>query len=199
MQKVVGFVVGIVVLLPLASFAQESRSEVSLQGTGLFTSSTNGNGTSYSATESGGVLGTYRYHLKRRISVEAAYGYTVNSQKYSFDAFRIQSGVHQLTGSLVLNLPSRPSSRISPYVIVGAGALMFDPTGSQFNLPGAQLQTKGAFVYGVGADYAMSKHISLRAEYRGLLYTTPDFGLGGLATNNLTHTAMPSIGVAFRF
>lgn len=118
MRKVVGFVVGIVLLLLLASFAQESRSEVSLQGTGLFTSSTNGNGTSYSATESGGVLGTYRYHLNRRISVEAAYGYTLDSQKYSFDSFRIQSGVHQLTGSLVLNLPSRPSSRISPYVIV---------------------------------------------------------------------------------
>ena len=201
MQKAVMFVMSFILFLPLAAFAQENRSEVSLQGTGLFTKDTTGNGNTYSATESGGFLGTYRYHLNHWLSAEAAYGYSLDTQKYSSaGAFRIQSHIHQLTGSMILNLPSRPSSRISPYVIAGGGALLFSPTGNQLNtLPGSVSQAKPAFVYGVGANYAIQKHISLRVEYRGFLYSTPDFGFGGLATNTLTHTAMPSVGLTFRF
>jgi opacity protein-like surface antigen len=193
---------GGIVLLSLAATAQESRSEVSLQGTGFFTSSTSGNGTAYNATESGGVLGTYRYHLNHWISVEGAYGYDRNTQKYllSSEAFRIQTGVNLLTGSLVLGLPSRGHSRISPYFLAGGGVLIFDPTGNQFNsLSGAQTQTKGVFVYGAGLNYAIRKDISLRAEYRGLVYGTPDFGFGALTTDAVTQTAEPSIGVSFRF
>jgi len=201
MQKAVMFVMSFILFLPLAAFAQENRSEVSLQGTGLFTKDTTGNGNTYSATESGGFLGTCRYHLNHWLSAEAAYGYSLDTQKYSSaGAFRIQSHIHQLTGSMILNLPSRPSSRISPYVIAGGGALLFSPTGNQLNtLSGSAFQAKPAFVYGVGANYAIQKHISLRVEYRGFLYSTPDFGFGGLATNTLTHTAMPSVGLTFRF
>jgi opacity protein-like surface antigen len=189
-------------LVTLAAHAQESKSEIGVQGTGFFTSSTSGNGTSYSATGSAGFLGTYRYHLNHWISVEGAYGYDQNTQKYllSSSAFRIQSGIHQFTGSLVVNLPSRAKSKLNPYFLVGGGALLLEPTGNQFNsISGAQSQTAGAFVYGAGLNYAIHKGISLRAEYRGLVYKTPDFGFGGLTTNAVTNTAMPSIGLSFRF
>lgn len=203
MKRVVVIAMGIALGLSVAaSSAQENRSEISLQGGGLFTRSTTGNGTSYSTTESGGVLGTYRYHLNRWISVEGAYGYSVNTQKYSLSssAFRIQSGIHDFTGSLVLNLPSHRHSRINPYLLAGGGALRFAPTNDQFNtLSGAQGQTRGAFVYGVGMNYAIYKGLSLRAEYRGLVYSTPDFGFGALATNAVTHTAVPMVGLSFRF
>jgi opacity protein-like surface antigen len=202
MKRGVVVAMGIALGLSMAASAQENRSEISLQGGGLFTKSTTGNGTSYSTTESGGVLGTYRYHLNRWISVEGAYGYSVNTQKYSLSsgAFRIQSGIHDFTGSLVLNLPSHRHSRINPYLLAGGGALRFAPTNDQFNtLSGAQGQTRGAFVYGVGMNYAIYKGLSLRAEYRGLVYSTPDFGFGALATNSLTHTAVPTVGLSFRF
>ena len=203
MRNAVAIVVFVSTLLSLAAAAQESRSEISLQGTGFFTRGTTGNGTEYSSTESGGFLGTYRYHLNRWISAEAAYGYDVNTQRYSVLSsapFRIQSGIHQFAGSLVLNLPSRTHSRFNPYVIVGGGALLFDPTSNQLNtLSASQSQTKGTFVYGAGLNYAIRKGIALRAEYRGLVYSTPDFGFGALATNSVTHTAEPSIGIAFRF
>lgn len=202
MKRVLIVSLGMVLCISLAASAQENRSEISLQGTGLFTSSTTGNGTDYSATSSGGFLGTYRYHLNHWISLEGAYGYSVNTQKYSLSssAFRIQSGVHDFTGSLVMNLPSRSHSRINPYLLIGGGALRFAPTSNQFNtVSDAQGQTKGAFVYGVGVNYAIYKGLSLRAEYRGLIYSTPDFGFGALATNSVTHTAVPSIGLSFRF
>src|SRR5438552_6180090 len=169
----------------MGSPPQETRSEISLQGTGFFTKSSSGNGTGYSTTEAGGCLSTYRYHLNHWISAEAAYGYDFNSQKYllSSRAFRIQSGIHQATASLVVNLPSRYSSRFSPYILAGGGALLFAPSGNQFNtVSGAQTQTKSAFVYGTGVNYGITKRLSLRAEYRGLVYNTPDFRLGGLST-----------------
>ena len=133
MKRVVVIAVGIVLSTSLAASAQENRSEISFQGTGLFTTSTTGNGTSYGATESGGFLGTYRYHLNHWISVEGAYGYSVNTQKYALSsgAFRIQSGIHDFTGSLVVNLPSHRHSRINPYLLAGGGALRFAPTSDQ--------------------------------------------------------------------
>jgi opacity protein-like surface antigen len=192
MQKACILVVGIVVL-SLAATAQENRSEISVQGTGLFTKNTSGNGTSYSATASGGFLSTYRYHLNRWISAEAAYGYALNTQSLlSSNSFRFQSGIHQFTGSVVINLPSRASSKFTPYLLAGGGALLFTPS-----LSGAQTQTKGAFVYGAGINYALLKRVSLRAEYRGLLYGAPNFGFGALST--VTHTAEPSVGLSYRF
>jgi len=186
----------------LIASAQENRSEISLQGGGLFTKNTVGNGTSYSATESGGVLGTYRYHLSHWLSLEGAYGYSLNTQRYALSsgAFRIQSGIHDFTGSLVVNLPSRPHSRFNPYLLAGGGGLRFAPTDNQVNtVSGAQSQTKGVFVYGVGANWGIYKGLSLRAEYRGLVYSTPDFGFGALATNSVTHTAVPTVGISLRF
>jgi opacity protein-like surface antigen len=196
-------VVGSIFLLTLAAIAQENRSEISVQGTGFFTKSASGNGTAYSTSQTGGFLTTYRYHLNHWISAEAAYGYDLNSQKYlllSSSAFRIQSGIHQMTGSLVLNLPSRTSSRFNPYFLAGGGALVFAPTTNQVNsLSGAQTRSKGVFVYGVGVNYAILKRLSLRAEYRGLVYGTPDFGFGALSTSSFTHTAQPSVGLTYRF
>ena len=151
---------------------------------------------------SGGFLGTYRYHLNHWISLEGAYGYSLNTQKYSLSAaaFRIQSGIHDFTGTLVMNLPSHSHSRINPYLLVGGGAVRFAPTDNQFNtVSGAQGQTRGAFVYGAGINYGIYKGLSLRAEYRGMVYSTPDFGFGALATNSVTHTAVPTVGLSFRF
>jgi len=198
----VGIVSSVWLGLLLSASAQENRSEISVQGAALFTASTTGNGTSYGATESGGVMGTYSYHLNHWMSVEGAYGYSLNTQKYSLSsgAFRIQSGIHDFTGSLVVNLPSHHHSRINPYLLAGGGALRFAPTSTQFNtLSGAQAQTRGAFVYGVGINYGIYKGLSLRGEYRGFVYSTPDFGFGALATNAVTHTAVPSVGLSFRF
>jgi outer membrane immunogenic protein len=191
-----------VVLLTLAATAQENRSEISLQGNGFFTRDASGNGTAYSTTETGGLLATYRYHLNRWISAEGVYGYDLDSQKYSAssEGFRIQSGIHQFTGGLVFNLPSRASSRFNPYILAGGGALVFEPTGNLSNtVAGAQSQAKGAFVYGVGFNYAIRKRWSVRAEFRGLVYSAPDFGFVGFNTNSVTLTAVPSLGISYRF
>jgi outer membrane immunogenic protein len=200
MGRALVFVPSTILLLAMSAAAQESRSEISLQGTGFFTTGTSGNGTLYSATETGGFLAGYRYHLNRWLSVEAVYGWDRNTQKYLLGSgdFRNQSNVHQATGGLVLGLPPFAKRRLRPYVLADGGALVFDPTGNQaFIGTTSQTEAKAAFVYGGGVNYDILRRISLRAEYRGLVYKTPDFG--GLVTNSLTHTAEPSVGLAFRF
>jgi opacity protein-like surface antigen len=89
---------------------------------------------------------------------------------------------------------------LNPYLLAGAGALVFDPTGNPGGfVPRESSQAKAAFVYGGGVDYDLTRHFALRAEYRGFVYDRPDFGLAALHSGSTTHTAQPSAGIVFHF
>jgi len=202
MRNIVVIVASVALLLGLSAAAQESRSEISVQGTGFFTKDTTGNGTTDRSTNSGGVLVSYRYNINRWLAGEAAYGYNRNTQQFfnSGALSRVQANVHEATGGFVVHVPAPARFRLSPYVLAEGGALVFDPTNNAFgSVAGAQRQTTGVFVYGGGADFPLVKHVALRAEYRGLVYSSPDFGLRALNTDKITHTAQPSAGLVFRF
>jgi len=192
-------VVGILALVSITAVAQENRSEISIQGTGFFTKDTAGNGVFERANQTGGFLLGYRYNFNRWLAAEANYGYDRNTQFYFGGApARVQSDIHQITGAAVVKLPTL--LRLQPYALAGAGGLVFDPTGNfGGSFAGATTETRAAFVYGVGAQYALSMHFSLRAEYRGLVYKAPDFNLAGLNTDSWTQIAQPSAGIVFRF
>ena len=201
MRRIAMTIASVAILLGIAA-AQESRSEVSVQGTGLFTKDTTGQGTTQRATETGGFLVGYRYHFNRWLAGEGVYGYGRNTQEFFAPAglSRVQANVHQATGGLVFSLPAPTRFKVHPYVLAEGGALVFDPTGNTFgSVAGAQKQTVGVFAYGGGADLPIVNHISLRAEYRGLVYSAPDFGISELNTNKITHAAQPSAGIVFRF
>ena len=86
--------------------------------------------------------------------------------------------------------------RWSPFVLAGAGALVFDPK----NFAGANTQTRAAFVYGGGADINLTDHLFVRGEYRGFVYNSPTYDLTALnGLDRVTHGAEPSIGVGWRF
>ena len=188
-------------LVPLGAAAQESRSEISLQGTGFFTKDSNGQGISRRATDTGGFLVGYRYHFNRWLSGEANYGYDRNTQKYfsTGGLSRVQSDVHTATAAAVVSLPFR-IARLNPYVLGGGGSLVFHPTGNAGGfVSGADTQAKAAFLYGGGVNYALTRHWFVRAEYRGYVYKDADFGIKALNTDSWTHTAQPSAGIVFRF
>jgi len=192
----------VVLLLSLAAAAQEVRHEIGLQGTGFFTKDSTGDGTTQRGTETGGLLISYRYHFNRWLAAEGVYGYDRNTQQYfgSAGLSRVQANVHQATGGFVVSLPASARFRLSPYLLAEGGALVFDPTGNSLgSIPGAGRQAVGVFAYGGGVDYPVVRHVSLRAEYRGLVYNAPDFGLASLHTDRITHTAQPSAGIVFRF
>jgi len=114
---------GLVFLLTLSAAAQESRSDISLQGTGFFTRDTSGQGISRTTSDAGGFMVGYRYHINRWLAAEGDYGFDRNTQKYfgSFGESRVQTDVHTVTADLVVNLPLR-IRRISTYALAGGGS-----------------------------------------------------------------------------
>ena len=196
---------GMFLLCAATALAQEShsidRNEVSVQGTGFFTKDSQGNGLTQHSSDTGGFLIGYRYHFNSWLAADASYGYARNTQE-SFTSggdSNVQADVHQATGALVVTVP-RQIFRLNPYLLAGAGALVFDPTGNTGGfVTGASRQAKAAFVYGGGVDYDLTRHFALRAEYRGFVYDRPDFGMAAPHSGSTTHTAQPSAGIVFRF
>jgi opacity protein-like surface antigen len=89
-----------------------------------------------------------------------------------------------------------PMRRFTPFVLAGAGGLVFDPK----DFTGASSQARAAFVYGGGADINLSQHVYVRAEYRGFVYNSPTYDLSSLAgSDRITHRAEPSLGFGYRF
>jgi outer membrane immunogenic protein len=177
-------------------FSQEDgRSEVAVQAFGSFVKSTTNNGVQQSATNSGGVLASYRYFFTNTSGVEVNYGYSRNTQSYGLTdgPLGVKSDQHEFTAAYVYRHPLR---RFTPFVEAGVGALLFDPT----DTPSASTQSRAAFVYGGGADFKLTKRVFVRAEYRGLIYNSPTFDLASAVGNDrVTHRAEPSIGFGYRF
>jgi opacity protein-like surface antigen len=183
------------IALPAFSQSENPRNEVSVQAFGSFVKSTTDNGIQNNATNSGGVLGSYRYFFNAHSGVEADYGYSLNTENYNSTAgaLGVQSYSHEASAAYVFRLPMH---NFTPFVLAGAGGLIFDPK----DFVGASSQARAAFVYGGGADFKLTRSLFLRAEYRGLVYDSPTYGLPGLAgADRVTHRAEPSIGFGFKF
>ena len=186
--------------IALPAFAQSenpeaSKNEVSVQAFGSFVRSTTDNGVQNRATDSGGVLGSYRYFFNVHNGVEADYGYSLNTQSYGSTSgvLGVKSYSHEISAAYVFRLPMH---HFTPFVLAGAGGLIFDPK----NFAGASSQTRPAFVYGGGADFDLSRHVFVRAEYRGFVYNSPTFDLTGFAgLDRTTHRAEPSVGFGYRW
>ena len=183
-------------LAAMPAFSQEGgRSEASVQAFGSFVKSSTENGVQQSATNSGGVLASYRFFFSNSHGVEINYGYSLNTQNYALAAgpLGVKSNQHEVTAAYVYRHALR---HFTPFVEAGLGGLVFNPTES----PAASTQARLAFVYGGGADFNVTKRIFVRAEYRGLVYNSPTFDLAtALGADRITHRAEPSIGFGYRF
>jgi opacity protein-like surface antigen len=202
MKRSFGFVAAIAVFgsLTTAAMAQvEIPSQITIQGTGLVTKSSTADGRTSDATKSGGLLVGYSYQFSRWFGAEGNYGYTRNTQKFTQVETQssIESDFHEVTGALVAHIPVN-ARRFRPYALAGGGALVFDPTDRYF-VNGAERQTRGAFLYGGGANFDITDNFGVRAEYRGLVYKVPDFGVSSFNLDKFTHLAQPSVGFFFRF
>ena len=184
------------VALPAYAQSEESgRQDVAVQAFGSFVTTTTQNGINNTATNSGGVLASYRFFFSEHHGVEANYGYALNTQSYTspVGAAGVKTNSHEVSGAYVFRMPFR---KVTPFALAGVGALVFDPK----DFTGASTQTRAAFVYGAGADISLSHHIFMRAEYRGFVYSSPTYDLPALAgLDRVTHRAEPSIGFGYRF
>lgn len=177
-----------------------SKSEISVSVMGDYQQYSSGNNIGQSATNGGGFLLGYRYHFSRLIAAELDYGRTRVSEVYDGGGLgRVQSDVHEVTGSLVLTSPIGLFG-LKPYVLAGAGGLLFDPTHNPTDfVPGASTQFEPAPLFGVGLDYSLLPHVAIRLDYRGIVMKAPDFGLKSLNTGGWTQINQPAAGIVIRF
>jgi opacity protein-like surface antigen len=183
------------IAVPAYAQSEEGRQGVAVQATGSFLKTTTQNGIDNTATNSGGLLASYRYFFSTHHGVEANYGYARNTQSYisPAGALGVKTNSHEVSGAYVFRMPF---GKVTPFALAGAGAVVFDPR----DFAGASTQTRAAFVYGGGADFNLTHHVFMRAEYRGFVYNSPTYDLPGLAgLDRVTHRAEPSIGFGYRF
>jgi len=181
----------------LPAFSQEDfyRQEVSGQAFGSFVKDTTQDGIKQKATDSGGVLASYRYFFNKNSGVEANYGYSLNTQSYNGagTGVGVKSYSNEVTAAYVFRLPF---NRWSFFALGGAGAIVFDAK----DMHGVGSQARPVGVYGAGIDADITSHLFVRAQYRGLIYNSPTYGLAALASmDRVTHRAEPSIGFGWRF
>jgi outer membrane immunogenic protein len=197
-HTITAFVLG-AAMLAVPAFSQDEnpqyKSEASVQVFGSFVKSTVNNGVQQTATDSGGVLASYRFFLNKNNGVEVNYGHSLNTQGYGLlsGPLGVNAHSHELTAAYIFRYPLK---KVTPFALAGVGSLIFDPKDTL----GASTQARAAFVYGAGADVNITPRIFLRAEYRGLVYNSPTFDLAPLNNlDRLSHRAEPSIGFGYRF
>ena len=203
-MRTAGLALAIVVLASSAAGAQE-RIDLSVSGSAVFSKSVTGtaSGITHSASDSGAVFGTARYHFNHLSAVELNIGHTSDSQIFHQppDTLKARTSVTEFTADYVLT-PFQ-SAKLEPFLFAGGGALRWYPgnqyingNASQF---GAYTQTSLAFLYGAGADYRLWRRVWLRAQYRGLIFREPDFGISNFFISAKGHMAEPSLGIAVKF
>lgn len=200
--KLMTGLVSLGLFIGVAQAQEGDRNEATISATGSFEQGTNGNGIHQSAEDQAGVLFSYRYFFTDHQGVELDYGFSRFNQQYSsLDAAPFSLGVpantNEATASYVYRL--RLGHRLSPFFSAGTGALVFVPASfSSGGTAGSTFATPD-FVYGGGADLAISRRVSLRLGYRGHVFEAPDFGVPGIKTGSVTHMAEPFGGLSFHF
>lgn len=191
---------GALMLLASAGYAQESRQDASVSLIGVFSPTVNGNAVELNQTSTIGFLGSYRYMLTPRSALELNYTFSQYSSRYSTSFLpnvRVHTRQQEISGAYVYNFNFR---NFNPFVEAGVGGLIFTPI---HDFRTTSLDTKqntniGA-LFGGGVAYELSPSWDVRAEYRGFVVKAPDFGLTNFKTNRWMVVSMPAIGVAYHF
>src|SRR5262245_60542007 len=91
--------------------AQEGKVEGAVSGMAVLTKDSSGNGIDQAVTNSGGILASFRYQIRRNAALELNYGRTRNSQIYTngnaFTFQEQQANVHELTAAYVYQFNRR--------------------------------------------------------------------------------------------
>lgn len=166
-----------------------------------------------SMSPSAGVLGTVRQSFKPLLGYSVNMGYTRASEHVTDNAgfnssgtysnFAIPANMYELSLSYLAQ--KHLNSKLTGFADIGAGMLAFLPVhrgADAINyVPFRSLVPPVSFrplgVGGVGIDYRLNPHFSLRAEYRGQLYKYADYGVG--LHNYITVTSEPTISLVYNF
>jgi opacity protein-like surface antigen len=154
-----------------------------------------------STSLSGGGLATLHQSFAPWLGYNVNFGYTRFTEHYSngqqilpgppygiptFIRGDVRTAMQEVTIASVVEGPR--TRKFSTFAQLGGGGLFFEPNNSGIQ---ARQQTRPAMVFGVGANFKLSEHLDLRAEYRGLFYKSPDFNVPDITPGLTSATTFP--------
>jgi hypothetical protein len=185
-------------LVSLPAFGEEnpmSKADINVEAPVSFVESKNSNGAQQSATVNYGFLGNYRLFSNKHSGIELSYGYTHYIQSYSLDpgSIGVKNDSDEVLAAHVLRFPAK---RWSPFVLTGAGPLIFDPKAVR----GASTQARLGYPNGDSADFDLKRRIFPRTEHRGIFYNSTTVNVGGLNSLGwLTNPVKPALVFGYSF
>lgn len=203
--------------LPQAPSAMLSRSHVetsvSLGALGQFTPTRGdlqGTGT-LQTLSSAGALTSFRQSFNPWLGYTVNFSYTRTIEEYRTQVgatallpeLDVKSNIYELTTGYMVHRNFTP--KLQAFADVGGGVLIFAPLSNSPLVPSESHTAPTTIVratglINVGADYALSDHFALRAEYRGLIYKGPEFGIASpLVPFYYTLTSEPSMSLVYNF
>jgi opacity protein-like surface antigen len=168
-----------------------------------------------STAPSSGTLGTFRQTFSPWLGYSVNLGYARVAEHY-LDSngnygrpSELTAGTNMYETSLTYIAHARVDKRFSLFGDVGPGLLTFLPY-SATNNPAIEppdgflardlsVQVRPTAVFGSGIDVLLSRHFTLRAEYRGLVYNNPDFRTGDTLSKRITLTSEPTFSLVYHF
>jgi opacity protein-like surface antigen len=153
-------------------------------------------------TKSVGVVVDARYEFGHHSALDFSFTLNRNTEIYEDPTqalTHVQTNNAEMIGSYIVRLPS--NEKLKPYVLIGGGMVRFSPN-TDFTVDNGSpsVNTKPAFAYGFGSDFKLSERWALRAQYRGLVRSEPDFKLTGIFGTGLkTHVPEPSLVLVYHF
>ncbi len=173
--------------------------------------------TAQSTAPSTATLGTFRQTFSPWLGYSVNLGYSRVSEQYlnsqisgiygGLESYKADTNMYETSITYIAH--TNLSQRISLFGDGGPGLLTFLPVERgpnavayapyQSDARGLSVQVRPAGVFGSGIDIHLSRHLALRAEYRGLLYSNPDFRTGDYLSKQITLTSEPTFSLVYNF
>ncbi len=188
-----------------ATARQLQRLDLGVSGVGEITKSVEG--TNYQgvdltqrASTTLGALVTIRYTRSPLVGAEFNYGYARYTENFLSNPSYITGGAQTNASELTVGYVAHGPSLLGfqTFGSGGIGAIIFHPTaGGGQGLPE---RARFAPYYAIGVEEPLfSSHFGIRAQFRQIFFTAPDFDQNYLTINKRTFTTEPGIGFYLHF
>jgi hypothetical protein len=197
MQFKTALIVAALGLFALPAWSQTGQLNASAVITANLQGQTSASGVTDTATYSGGIVFSVRYHFRAHLDFGANGGFTTFTQYYRPVQAQEQANIYEGTAVAIYNFRDA-AVKLRPFVEGGGGVLYFSPVASG-STPGGAKVVQPAVVAGVGVDYKLGARFSARLGYRGLFYKPASFNVASQTVNTITQMGEPYIGLVLKF
>lgn len=204
-MKWMAAVVAAVAMTALSAVTAHAQFDVAGSFYRTINSSTTGNGTEQTPSNSEGGMLELRYLQSRFIGYEL--GYSFNPENVSLAPTASNCGffcgnkpetlkgyAHQVSVDWVVS-PARKGN-LRPFAVGGVGFVITAPSG--VNNQSLNTAVRPGYVAGAGVDWGLAPRIGIRLQFRDTFFKSPNEDPQYPTTGKFTQTAMPMAGIFFR-